>query len=546
MNPYRLVRSWLVLLLVNLVCWSSVVRADRPGWQRRQVNWRMTGGARIEAVNYPREKQPQMLVKQDGRRPRAPRKKTLPAKAALRLVPLTEESAQPIIASVIDSPPIDGFVPLVAVSITDKRYPEIDTRFDANAPNFTIEGSHPTPVDPQADYAIGIFDTGASAHVMSNMAAIQAGLFYGGSLNDLLTSNTVEIAGVTGSVLAWVSQPLGLYVDGLGAIEPNGLLIDDSGMVGEWNVSIAVGRYDSPNLPTAIGSPLAVYYATAFRNEQLITVNYNGEDFNSPDLRFYDLDDPCIPNYSNVIPLELRPLGGVNVQYIPTLDLFNFEPASPSTIVGFLAQSIFFVHSVDLYEGQEMAYDQDRFMFDTGAQVTVVGSRVASRLRLDPNDPEFEVEIQGVTGDSIMAPGFYIDSLEIPALGEWLSFTNIPVILLDISSPEGGTVDGIIGMNLFVEYNFVLRGGGLFLQDDPAIEFGPIPHHIVADIAPRGGDGVVDFLDLAVFVQAWLATSSSPDWNAKCDMAPPSNPDGKVDFLDLAVLGELWLGSATP
>jgi hypothetical protein len=73
-----------------------------------------------------------------------------------------------------------------------------------------------------------------------------------------------------------------------------------------------------------------------------------------------------------------------------------------------------------------------------------------------------------------MAPGFYVDSLEIPALGRWLKATQVPVILLDVSSPEGGTLDGIIGMNLFVDFNLIIRGGGLFLQDDPALELQPI------------------------------------------------------------------------
>jgi predicted aspartyl protease len=114
--------------------------------------------------------------------------------------------------------------------------------------------------------------------------------------------------------------------------------------------------------------------------------------------------------------------------------------------------------------------DKNRFMLDTGAQVTVVGSRIAARLQLDPSDPEFEVEIQGVTGDVIMAPGYYIDAIDIPALGQWFQARQVPVVLLDISSPEGGTLDGIIGMNLFVDFNLIVRGGGLFLDDDPALE----------------------------------------------------------------------------
>jgi predicted aspartyl protease len=530
-----------VLLLIAVLCWIPAVEAKRPGWQRQQVDWRLTGGSCIKAVNYPQEKPLPMLGKRDGHRPTALRKKILPPQAAFRLAPLAQQPSAPIIAIVIDSPPIDGFIPWIAVAVTDEHFDEEDMRFDA-VPTNSIIGNY-LASNPEADYAIGIFDTGASAHIMGYADADQAGLS-----GSYLTSNMVEVSGVTGSVFAWVSYPLGIFIDGLGAIEPNGLLHDTSGMVGETNVSIAVGdEIESPNLPTAIGSPLSVYFAADFRNDQQITVTRNSEEFTGPDISFYDLYDPCSQTYPNLIPLELRPLGGVDVEYVPDIDLFTFEfiPISPSVIVGNLSQSIFFVHSVDLYEGNKSAIDKDRFMLDTGAQVTVVGSRVAARLKLNPADPNFEVEIQGVTGDTIIAPGFYIDSIDIPALGEWLSFTDIPVILLDVASPEGGTVDGIIGMNLFVELNFVLRGGGLFGQDDPSIEFETIPH-IIADIAPQGGDGKVDFLDLAELVSHWLEISISPDWNPECDMAPPSSPDGMVNFLDFAVLAEHWLEGVEP
>ncbi|MHC4068216.1 MAG: retropepsin-like aspartic protease family protein [Planctomycetota bacterium] len=524
----------------------SSLRAENSAWQRKEVDWRAPGGSRIKAINYPDEKPPPLLSNRRGRRRKGPRKKTLPPEAASRVTQLSQEPVAPLIAMVFDSPPIDGFVPWVAVSVTDKRHPEMDMRFDANDTNNVI-GNFPSPVNPQTDYALGIFDSGASACVMGNATAIQTGLFHPNPDNDLLTSNTIEIAGVTGSVDAWVSQPLALFIDGLGAIDSNGLLIDNSGMVGMWNVAIAVGQGGSPDLITAIGMPLAIYFAVDFRNDRQITVTYDSNDVNSPDIHFYSLSDSAIPSYSNLIPLELRPLGGFNVQYVSTLDPFTLEfiPASPSIIVGNLNQSVYFVHSVDLTEGQEMAYDRDRFMFDTGAQVTVIGSRVAARLALNPDSNDFTVVIEGVTGDSVIAPGFYIDSLEIPALGEWLSFTNVPVILFDVSSPEGGTLDGIIGMNLFVDLNFVLRGGGLFLQDDPSLEFTPLCA-ITGDIWPAWGDCAVDLFDLDALTQSWLATDGSPDWNVTSDLAPESSPDGIIDWLDFAVLAEHWLEEITP
>ena len=517
-----------VALLFAVVFWTAPIQAARGDWQRRQVDWRMTGGSCIKAINYPQGKTPPIMATRGDHQTKNPRKKALPSEAVFRLATIAQQPAAVVFANVIDSPPVDGFIPWIAVAVTDERSDE--SELDA-IPVTDVIGNYLAD-NPHSDYAIGIFDTGASIHVMGNVDATRVGLLDAG----LVTSNTVEIFGVTGSVEAWVSYPLGIFIDGLGAIEPNGMLIDDSNMVGETNVSIAVGQpvlSGSPEIPTVIGSPMSVYFTAAFRNDRQITIARDGNEFTAPDIHFYEHEDPCIPIYSNFIPLELRPLGAISVQYVYDLE---FLPVSPSVITGFFpTQSIFFVSSVDLYEGDKSAIDKTRFMLDTGAQVTVIGSRIAARLALNPADPDFEVEIQGITGDTIIAPGFYIDSLDIPALGEWLSFTNIPVILLDVPSPEGGTVDGIIGMNLFVDLNFVFHGGGLFLQDDPKIEYEPI-YRLVGDIAPIGGDGSVDFLDIAAFAQAWLAKPTSPNWNSGADLFG----DAIVNFLDFAILAEHW------
>lgn len=537
MNSQRPIQAWLILLLVALLCRPAAVRADRPGWQRQEVDWRMTGGARIKAINYPQDKQPPLPGKRAGRRTKVLRKKTIPAEASSQLTPLAQEATTSIVANVINSPPIDGFVPWIAVSLTDARSDD----FDFFAYDITyLVGDYLTTY-PQFDYAIGIYDTGAAANIMGNANANQAGVFATGLDGPL----TIEIAGATTSVEAIVSLPLGLFIDGLSAIEPrspsdpNGIL-DMSAMVGEWNTSILLGQVPqqgAPDLPTAIGSPLSVYYAAHFQVDQQITVTHNSEEFTGPPITFYAYDDPCIPTYSNRITLELRPAGGV-VAYWPFIDPYTFEvyPMIPSVIMGNEMQSLFFFPEVDLAEPNYSATEQDEFIFDTGAQVTVIGTSVAARLGLNPSDPNFEVEILDITGAVTIVPGFYIDSIEIPALGQWLSFTNAPVVMLDIASPEEGFLDGIIGMNLFVEYNFVFNGGAMDIHNPPYLEFEPIPYHIPADIAPKGGDGAVNFLDLDAFAQAWLAIPTSTNWNSKADMVG----DATINFLDFTILAEYW------
>jgi len=446
---------------------------------------------------------------------------------------------QAVFANIVESPPIDGFVPWVAIVTTDERLDILE--FDAIR-STSVEGDFFVS-QPEENYAIGIFDTGASSHLLNNKAADITGLLD----SDMLTSNTVEIKGVTGSIYAWVSQPYGLYIDGLGIIDPCGVISSFSTMVGEYNVSTSVGPSYATALQTPIGSPLAVYFTTYIDNENQVTIISDGNELTGPNLIFYDEDytdyDPTVPHFDNIIPLELRPLGAIAVQYVPSFEDFDFPPMVPSIIIGNLAQSLFFVHSVDLFEGTYRATDKDRFMLDTGAQVSVIGSRIATRLHLEPNYPEFTVEILDVTGDSIIANGYTIDNIQIPAFGDWFIANNVPVIYLDIDSPEGGTLDGIIGMNLFTEFNLIIRGGGLPPEIDPVLELDPI-YRLPADIVPEGGDGIVNELDLLAFINAWLSEGTippSPGWNPKADLYPLSSQDDKIDFLDFAVFAQYWL-----
>jgi hypothetical protein len=525
-NRVKPAHLFIVILLTTAVL-QTCVFAQKPGWKKEQADWRLSGGSRIKSISYPQNKSPQTRAKMA--KPAKPRRKQLSPDPLRRIEFITAGAVESIYASVIDSPPIDGFVPWIAVSVTNARSDETDIEAAIHS---SITGSYLT-AHPESDYAIGIYDTGASAHVMGYDASTQAGLYS----SDKVTNNPVLISGVTGETEALVSQPIGIFICDIGAIEPNGLLWDRSSMMGQSNVAIAVGEgFDPVDLPTAIGSPMAAYYTVAFDNNTMITVTRNDINYTSPDMRIYQQDDPQIPNYTNTIPLELRPLGSISAQYTPGLnEWFEIEPFGPSVLTGIASQSIFFVASVDLYKGTHSAIDKTRFMLDTGAQISVVGSRVGARLAINPAEPDFEVEVQGVTGDIITVPGFYIDSIDIPALGDWLSFTNIPVILLDIPSPEGGTVDGIIGMNLFNNLNFVLRGGGLFLQDDPAIDYEPISR-LRGDVFPPEGDGVVDYLDLAALADAWLTNPLSQNWNSRADIVG----DAIINFRDFAAMAQNW------
>ena len=543
LSSYNSNRGWFVLLLA-VVLLTTVVEAARPSWQRREVDWRAAGGSRITGVRHPEQEEPPLYEGPTREQPKVVYKTVRPRSSVPTDSSMGLLSTPVVRVNVIESPPIAGFVPWIAVAVTDKRSDDFDWAAEAH---MSVVGK-PLTENPQTDFTIGLLDTGASVHLMGYEAALHTGIYAA----DLLTPSETELIGATNSVFARVSHPLGVFIDGLGAIDTGEMILDDSNMVGQSNVSIVVGEQPDPgkpDLPTAIGSPLSVHFVTVINNDSPITVTQDGNDYTGPDIRFYDHFDSRIPVYANNIPLNLIPAGAINVQYITDLEAimeFIFRPGSPSTIVGNLAQSLFFVNSVDLQDGDRGAIDKQRFMVDTGAQITVISSGVGSRLGMDPANPDFEVDIQDVTGLITIHPGFYIDSLEIPALGDWLGFTNVPVVLLDVASPEGGTLDGIIGMNLFTNFNLVLKGGGLFGQDPPSLAYEFIQAPLVGDIAPESGDGIVDLRDFAALSHVWLATSESANWNPKADLAPPDKPDGIIDIHDLIVLAEHWLDSSTP
>lgn len=543
MRSYNSNRGWLVVLLA-VVCFSSVAHAGRPGWRTQEVDWRLTGGGRIRDIRYPEQKEPPLFNEKAVPQTRIARKRIFPDARRSKDPTFSLMSVQAVIANMIDSPPVAGFVPLITVAVTDKRSDDADWVAETHT---SVVGRYLTN-SPETDFTIGLFDTGASVHLMGYAAAKRTGIYAA----DLLTPSTIEIIGATNSVFVGVSQPLAIFMDGLAAIDPNGMSFDDSNMVGQSNVSIAVGDEplpDYPDLPVAIGSLMSVNFVTAISNDRPVTVTYDGNDYTSPDIRFYDYDDAGIPEYANHLPLNFIPSSAINVQYFPDFEAimdFIFQPGSPSTVVGSLSQSLFFVDSVDLYNGTFSAIDKDRFMLDTGAQITVIGSSIGSRLGLDPANPDFEVDIEDVTGEVTIEPGFYIDSLDIPALGSWLSYTNVPVVLLDVSSPEGGSLDGIIGMNLLTNFNLVLRGGGLPDYGGHSLDFEPIAPRLIGDIAPGIGDGIVDLSDIAALANSWLATPESLQWNSAADIAPPGAPDGRIDFLDFAVMAENWLATSTP
>ena len=239
-----------------LVALTLPLQGAMDNWQRKDVDWGAGGGRRIKGIRYPKDKPLPTREKQQAGAGSITRDRLKVAAAPDEML--------------VEAPPVDGFVPWIAVSITKERKAELELEAEVET---SVRGSYPTGVKPQTDYIIGLFDTGASAHVMGYADATRAGVYKG-----LVTSNETVVTGVTGSVVASISYPLAVFLDGLDAIAPDTLILDRSGMMGQSNVAIVVGQDpgDLPDLPTAIGSPLSVYYTTLIRNDRTMTVLRDG------------------------------------------------------------------------------------------------------------------------------------------------------------------------------------------------------------------------------------------------------------------------------
>jgi hypothetical protein len=452
-------------------------------------------------------------------------------------------------ANTIDSPPIGGFVPLVALTTTDAGIEDEMTASPASSPygNYTAS-------NPSENYAIGLFDTGASVSIISYENSVRLNLFdtsspmYPDTNYSYLTPNVMQITGVNDTVDLGVTAPIGLFVQGLGAIDDQseGSPADMESMMGLYNVSFGVGLgYTEFDNPTAIGCPIAACYTTVIDNQNKITVQRDGQTYSSPDVTIYQGWESQIPDYNTNVPLRYNPAGSTDVAYFYDMEyLMNelmYRPQVGSTLsLSYVPQqSLFFLEYVNLENNGNEATEKTEFMFDTGAQVTVIKSALAALLGLDGNNPDFEVEIKDATGGSEMAPGFYIDRLEIPIFGEWFIATNVPVVIYDIASPAGGNLDGIIGTNLFTQFNLKIYGG-LLDYSNPSLEIERF--YRTGDVAPYYLDGVIDNKDLAAFAAAWNTTPADAGWNSRCDI----NEDTVVDISDLILVSDNWLEGYLP
>ncbi len=434
-------------------------------------------------------------------------------------------------------PPVGGFLPLVAVTTSDRRSGD-DFDWEHRLENAYTGRVLNAPAEE--NYVIGILDTGASADLIAGSNADLLGL-----VGRYLTSNEVEVGGVGGTMMATVTQPVGIFAAGLAAIQPDGRL-DLSQVVGHSNVCALVtppiicGEVEQ--VTAALGNPLLAFKSTEIRVDTPRRAIVADKVYISPDVVIHSSYTPPVKEFPHKIPIELAgPTPVTTANYYAMFDpfdpLWEITPTAP-TALSMFALSIptggAFFTEIGVLQGEPgplNTIQNIRVMLDTGAQSSILHPNMAAKLNL-PIEPDFIAQACGI-GGLTEVPGYYIDYVRINALGGAMEFSRAPFVVLDVQSPEGGTLDGILGMNFFWNRNVVLEpsvSGGGYLHVSA-----PVPYAYV----DLNFDDVVDMTDFAIFASAWRTTPADPAWNGLCDFYL----DEMIDARDLQAFIDSWMNT---
>ncbi|MEQ8838932.1 MAG: aspartyl protease family protein, partial [Lacipirellulaceae bacterium] len=283
---------------------------------------------------------------------------------------------------------------------------------------------------------------------------------YPGESDGFRGTFTVPVGGATGTILADVNDPVGLYAGGLQSRTGTGpLVIDHAGLEGQTNVSLITVPATS-DLPNVVGLTFASQFATHINADQPQVFELNGRTVRTPAIDFQPLGSGG-GSITRRAPLTLNP--GAAFQQPPSwvfdfnnpdfLDNPHENPMFPTLLPG----ALFLTANL---ENDGVQLNNSDLFFDSGASVSVLSEQKALQLGIDVqlDTPDFSIDIIGSGGLTLDLPGYFLDSLTIQAIGGNVTANNVPVIIFDITNPgdPGNIVDGIIGTNLLVGRNLVI------------------------------------------------------------------------------------------
>jgi hypothetical protein len=351
-------------------------------------------------------------------------------------------------------PPLDGPLTYVVMTVTDERSAD-ESDFYASA-HAGLDGA-PLP-GATTNQVLAIFDSGGGSHLVSYPDAVALGL-----QGDYLSGETLEVGGIVGSIDMEMSMPVGFFAHGIQDLDASGQIVPAL-TFGQGNF---IGLVNTPDnhlagdeIPTILGTPFFAYFAAYVQNSQRIDTNVAGQAVSTAAVSIYpDPTDPQLPVLEKRILLQIRP--GSSGQDVLFLGVPGLILLGPSLLSG--DSSLFFTAN-DVTLGKGVNSTSGSMAVDTGAQATLISRAAATALGLNLQNPDFEVEVQGIGSASVMAPGFYIDKLSIPVTINQSGavtnevWNNVPVVAINVGSPEGGTMFGILGMNLLGNRDYLFNG----------------------------------------------------------------------------------------
>jgi len=425
--------------------------------------------------------------------------------------------------------------PRIAITTSDKKRPPFDDSPYEHELEPTYVGN-PLNAPAEVNYVIGYLDSGADGNVFAGVHALRVGL-----TGTRLTENEIEIGGVGGTVPALITQPVAFFAAGLGSIDGNGLL-DLTETKGHSNVAglapppLECGNGES--VTGIMGSSFMTFYNFVIRVDTPRSALLDGAVYKGPDVDILEKFE-VLPEYPQAFFLEF---GGLlppfTVAFLPDFEDLT-TPISPSLfalIPGSFSTSGAYFTTVGLLHGEPGPINpilNVRMLVDTGAQASIISPAVASQLSL-PLAPDFVIDVCGVAGLVTDVPGYYVDFVRINAFGGPLLYSAAPFIVLDLPSPEGGGLDGILGMNFFWDRNVVfepvLNGSGFFRVSEP----------IPFAFGDNDPDFHVDISDAAFFVGC--LTGPGGGFGAEC-LHLDGDTDDDVDLDDYARLLECFSGA---
>jgi hypothetical protein len=402
----------------------------------------------------------------------------------------------------LNAPPINGFVPQVVFGLTDEQAPN-DFNFASH--KSSSPGGNTLPFGGPQYFTTAVFDTGSQSHLIS-YADTQ--LFNFDSA-DRTGDATQDVAGASGTETTDVTDAVGVYATGFANASVNGsgsLTVTPGSLIGQYNTSVLTAEEGS-SLPNLIGAPMAAQYQTVIKNTTTQHLMIGGQTLRTPAVSFQTLSTALPTGYSKLT-LSVQSVNGVTHDpvFFPSLENFDNLSDNPST-PSFWA-SLFAKATVTHTGGS--VNNQD-FLFDTGAQVSVISEDTAAQVGIytggeNPTPPDFFVEVAGVGGTTTEVPGFYINSLNVVTNGGPITWSHVPVLLLNIIDPRTGSgfVPGILGTNLFGDRDLIVNAD----TNNPFVGISP--------------------------AWAWAATgggswSNSANWK----MVLPNGVDAQANFLAL-------------